>query len=123
MLTGGAGGLGRSIASIYGMRGVGVAILDVRAPDGGKEMESGCVVEALGESVRWYKCDVGDIEEVRRVQMLVEKDVCSNTSRIQCPISLQKDHIPLFLRHFSIHTVCMHNSLILEKSSSVPRQS
>lgn len=123
MLTGGAGGLGRSIASIYGMRGVGVAILDIRAPEGsGKEMESGDIVEALGESVRWYKCDVGDIEEVQRVQMLVEKDVCRNTSRIQCPIP-SGDQTSSILRHFLNQIVCMHDSLILKSSSSVPRQS
>ncbi|KAF1349740.1 hypothetical protein BDV97DRAFT_376992 [Delphinella strobiligena] len=79
VITGGAGGLGLGIAGIYGMRGVGVAILDVRAPEGGGEMQSGDVVEALGESVRWYKCDVGDVEEVRRVQMLVEKDLGTTT--------------------------------------------
>lgn len=69
VITGGASGLGRSIAEILGMRGATVAILDVREPaDGG--------VEAIGEGVRWYLCDVGNLEAVRKVKHEIEKDVC-----------------------------------------------
>lgn len=68
MITGGASGLGRSIAEIFGIRGASVAILDVKDVQGG--------VESLGVGVRWWKCDVGDSEAVRRIGVEIEKDVC-----------------------------------------------
>jgi hypothetical protein len=67
VITGGASGLGKVIAEMYGMRGVSVAVLDVRVPE---EKES----EAL-ESVRFYKCDVGSLEEVQRARDRIEEDV------------------------------------------------
>jgi hypothetical protein len=67
VITGGASGLGKVIAEMYGMRGVSVAVLDVRVPDGEES-------EAL-ESVRFYKCDVGSLEEVQRAKGEIEKDV------------------------------------------------
>lgn len=67
VVTGGASGLGRSIAEIFGMRGASVAILDVKEVDGGPE--------ALGEGVKWWKCDVGSFESVASVKAEIEKDV------------------------------------------------
>ena len=64
VVTGGAGGMGLLLAEVYGMRGASVAVLDV------KEMENG---EARG--VTYYKCDVGDKEELAKVAHEIEKDV------------------------------------------------
>lgn len=64
VVTGGASGLGLLIAEVYGMRGATVAVLDVR-----DEMEA----EARG--VTYYKCDVGDKEQVARVAAEIERDV------------------------------------------------
>jgi NAD(P)-dependent dehydrogenase (short-subunit alcohol dehydrogenase family) len=70
IITGGCNGLGRLLAEIFGLRGVGVAVLDVREPEGGKEkMEE-------EEGWRWYECDVGRWEDVERVRAEVERDVC-----------------------------------------------
>jgi len=66
VITGGASGLGLLIAEVYGMRGATVAVLDV------KDLESG---EARG--VTAYKCDVGDVEQLRKVAIEIERDVCS----------------------------------------------
>lgn len=70
VVTGGSSGLGRVIAETYGMRGASVAVLDVRPFHTAGEGEN-------GESVRWYDCDVGDVNAVARVKDLIEKDVCS----------------------------------------------
>ena len=69
VITGGASGLGLLVAEVYGMRGATVAVLDV------KELEAG---EARGISL--YKCDVGNKEEVKRVAIEIERDVCSPLS-------------------------------------------
>lgn len=66
VITGGAGGLGKVLAETYGMRGVSVAVLDIREP----EEQS----EAL-ENVRFYKCDVSSIEDVQKAKVAIEKDV------------------------------------------------
>jgi hypothetical protein len=68
VITGGASGLGKVIAEMYGMRGVSVAVLDVRVPE---ERERS---EAL-EGVRFYRCDVASLEEVRRARGEIEDDV------------------------------------------------
>ena len=57
VITGGNGGLGGCLAEILGMRGVGVAVLDVVGGEKGDE----------GSGVRYWKCDVGSYEEVERV--------------------------------------------------------
>lgn len=69
VITGGASGLGQLIAQIYGMRGVSVAVLDVKevAEIEGWEELSG---------VEYYKCDVGDRKEVEKTARMIEKDVC-----------------------------------------------
>ena len=65
VVTGGAGGLGLLLAEVYGMRGVTVAVLDVKdAPDGGE-----------ARNVTFYKCDVGDREQVARAAERIEKEV------------------------------------------------
>lgn len=64
VITGGASGLGMLVAEVYGMRGASVAVLDVN------EMENG---EARG--VTYYKCDVGDKRQVKKVAEEIERDV------------------------------------------------
>jgi hypothetical protein len=70
VITGGASGLGKVIAEMYGMRGVSVAVLDVRVPDEEERERS----EAM-EHVRFYRCDVGRLEEVQRARGEIERDV------------------------------------------------
>ncbi|KAK0878951.1 hypothetical protein LTR87_007268 [Friedmanniomyces endolithicus] len=67
VITGGASGLGKILAEMYGMRGASVAVLDIREPE---EKES----EGLA-SVKFYKCDVGDAEAVAKAGEQIEKDL------------------------------------------------
>ena len=71
LIAGGAGGLGGLIAETYGMRGVSVAVLDVKKPEG----------EEL-EGVEFYECDAGNVEEVLRVKKKVMEDVSINSLRL-----------------------------------------
>ena len=88
LITGGCSGLGRLLAEIFGMRGVSVAVLDVREPEGGTQRAED------EEGWKWYRCDVGNAAEVRRVKLEVERDVCilfiSNI--MFCAISVMLSH-------------------------------
>lgn len=69
MITGGASGLGLLIARIYGLRGVSVAVLDVKEVaevDGWDEISG----------VEYYQCDIGNRKEVEKTARRIEKDVC-----------------------------------------------
>lgn len=68
VITGGASGLGRSIAHIYGMRGASVAVLDVRDPLERQQWEQLSGVE-------YYQCDIGDRRAVEGVAKRIEADV------------------------------------------------
>lgn len=69
MITGGASGLGLLIAEVYGMRGVSVAVLDVNdVPEGGE-----------ARNVTFYKCDVGDFEQVKKVGERIEEELGAPT--------------------------------------------
>ncbi|KAF4994894.1 hypothetical protein FGRMN_5491 [Fusarium graminum] len=68
VITGGASGLGMLIAEVYGMRGATVAVLDVNG------MEN---TEARG--VTYYKCDVGNKEQIAKVALEIEKDLGTPT--------------------------------------------
>ncbi|KAM0199927.1 hypothetical protein ACHAPQ_005120 [Fusarium lateritium] len=68
VITGGASGLGLLIAEVYGMRGATVAVLDVNS------MEN---TEARG--VTYYKCDVGNKEQIAKVALEIEKDLGTPT--------------------------------------------
>ena len=68
VITGGANGLGKILAEMYGMRGASVAVLDVKKPEKESEGLAGVV---------FYECDVGDAEAVELVKGRVEEDVCS----------------------------------------------
>lgn len=63
VITGGARGLGLCVAEIYGMAGASVAVLDWEVEEGERE------------GIRFFKCDVGDKEEVERVWKLVVEEV------------------------------------------------
>lgn len=67
VITGGASGLGKILAEIYGMRGASVAVLDVQKPEKESEGLAG---------VQFYSCDVGDAEAVEKAKDQIEKDVC-----------------------------------------------
>ncbi|KAM0718449.1 hypothetical protein Q7P37_005519 [Cladosporium fusiforme] len=67
VITGGASGLGKLLAETYGMRGVSVAVLDVRVPE---EQE-----EEVLENVHFYKCDVSKLEDVQKAKASIEKDL------------------------------------------------
>lgn len=64
VVTGGASGLGRCMAEIYAMKGVGVAVLDVSVKEEGER-----------EGVRWYKCDVGDKAMVKKIWKQISDDL------------------------------------------------
>jgi hypothetical protein len=70
VITGGCNRLGRLLAEIFGLRGIGVAVLDIQEPEGGREK-----VEEE-EGWKWYEYDVRKWEEVERVKREVERDVC-----------------------------------------------
>ena len=66
VVTGGASGLGKCIAEIYSMKGVGVAVLDI---------EIGVKEEGEREGARYYRCDVGDRGSVEGAWRRVVEDV------------------------------------------------
>ncbi|KAJ4261489.1 hypothetical protein NW762_006914 [Fusarium torreyae] len=68
VITGGASGIGLLVAEVYGMRGATVAVLDVN------DMEN---TEARG--VTYYKCDVGDKDQIAKVAVEIEKDLGTPT--------------------------------------------
>ncbi|KLJ09856.1 7-alpha-hydroxysteroid dehydrogenase [Blastomyces silverae] len=82
VVAGGASGLGLLVAEIYGMRGMDVAVLDVR--DLGAEEERGVEEWEEVHSVRYFKCDVGNLEEVKRVRQMIEKELGTPTILINC---------------------------------------
>lgn len=69
-MTGGASGLGLLIARIYGLRGVSVAVLDVKEV---AEIE-GWSDEVAG--VEYYRCDMGNRRELEWALGRVKKEVC-----------------------------------------------
>ncbi|KAI9659206.1 MAG: hypothetical protein M1831_003788 [Alyxoria varia] len=108
LITGGAGGLGKVLARIFGMRGVGTAVVDVvgteeavRGEEGweiagevsgreGERMESDAEkeedvgAEDMGGCVRYYRVDVGDREQVEKLKTRVEKELGTPTILINC---------------------------------------
>lgn len=68
VVTGGASGIGRLIAQIYGLRGVSVAVLDIADEKN---------VEGWGDigTIEYYRCDIGLRCEVESVARRIEEDV------------------------------------------------
>ncbi|PGH10902.1 hypothetical protein AJ80_07345 [Polytolypa hystricis UAMH7299] len=79
LVTGGGSGLGWLVAQIYAMRGVSVAVLDVRGKGGKGEEELGDL-----SSLVYYTCDVGVREQVEEVKRKIEKDLGKPTILINC---------------------------------------
>jgi uncharacterized membrane protein len=67
VITGGASGLGLTIADFYRMRGAGVAVLDVKP-----------VPNDDSTGVEYFKCDVGSAEEVAAVAKDIRSSVGSS---------------------------------------------
>ncbi|KAL2866728.1 uncharacterized protein BJX67DRAFT_125425 [Aspergillus lucknowensis] len=73
VITGGASGLGRLVAQIYGLRGVSVAVLDIANPED---------VTGWGDvvgGVEYYQCDIGNREEVESVAVRIVEDLGTPT--------------------------------------------
>lgn len=113
LITGGLGGLGGLIAEVYGMRGVAVAVCDIK--DLNKEEEE----ELEGKGIRYWRCDVGDAGAVEGMMGEVVKEVgsfllCLETAHrldIQCNHS-SKPHKPMersVLISFSVPARRTHN--------------
>lgn len=76
VVTGGSSGLGRVIADTYRMRGVRVAVLDVNAFEA--ESDEGM------QSLKFYQCDVGDMDAIQRAMQMIEKEVSDLCSLYWC---------------------------------------
>ncbi|KAB8067566.1 hypothetical protein BDV29DRAFT_86832 [Aspergillus leporis] len=74
VITGGASGLGLLMARIYAMRGVSVAVLDLKSE---KDVE-------VGEGVEYYVCDVGRREVLEGVLRRIEVELGTPTVLINC---------------------------------------
>ena len=71
LITGGVGGLGHALSEIYVIRGVSVAVVDVKPEDEVRER-----LENLGQGqVRYYRCDIGDRRAVEELKECVTADV------------------------------------------------
>ncbi|KAI9370199.1 hypothetical protein BJX61DRAFT_106707 [Aspergillus egyptiacus] len=79
VITGGASGLGRLIAQIYGLRGVSVAVLDVA----GEEDVRTKGWEEVG-GVEYYQCDIGVREQVERAAERIREDLGTPTVLVNC---------------------------------------
>ncbi|KAL9124636.1 MAG: hypothetical protein Q9175_008203 [Cornicularia normoerica] len=82
VITGGVGGLGRCLAEIFALRGVGVAVLDIEVPLRWAEAEvlaKGVADGEEREGVRYYCCDVGNYEQVKGLWGMIVNDVGTPT--------------------------------------------
>ena len=67
VISGGARGLGRLLAEVYRLRGVGVAVLDISPKPKDSEEDI--------EGINWYECDVGDPGQVETAITQIKEDV------------------------------------------------
>lgn len=77
VVTGGGGGLGALLVEVLGMKGVRVALLDVKERP--KEGALGEGEDGIGEDVRWYVCDVGNRDSVEKVAGRIREEVRSSS--------------------------------------------
>ncbi|KAL4896571.1 hypothetical protein BDV59DRAFT_108899 [Aspergillus ambiguus] len=77
VVTGGASGLGLLIAQIYAMRGVSVAVLDVKDEQDIDGWEEGFAAE-------YYQCDIGDRRQLEATVERIEKQLGPPTVLINC---------------------------------------
>ncbi|KAJ5215129.1 hypothetical protein N7468_010808 [Penicillium chermesinum] len=78
LITGGASGLGLLIAQLYGMKGASVAVLDI------KVFAEGELEATLGEDVEYFRCDVGNRQELEAVKETIEEKLGTPTVIINC---------------------------------------
>ena len=64
VVTGGSSGLGQIIAEIIALKGIPVAVLDIKKP----QMEG-------NYATTYYECDVSDVEAVKKVAAQINADV------------------------------------------------
>ena len=64
VVTGGSSGLGQIIAEIFALKGISVAILDIKKP----QMEG-------NYALQYYHCDVSDWDQVERTTQQIITDV------------------------------------------------
>ncbi|KAJ5172187.1 Short-chain dehydrogenase/reductase SDR [Penicillium capsulatum] len=78
LVTGGASGLGLVIAQMYAMRGVSVAVLDIRDLESEEDqlLFQGCA--------EYYQCDVGDRAQLEAVKGRIEKELGTPTIIMNC---------------------------------------
>ena len=108
VITGGKGGLGSVLAEILGMRGVGIAVLDVSVTKEEEKVKDGIV--------NYYKCDVGNIEEVERIWARVIHHVCFLSIRVKS--SQAEEVLPP-----RAYLIPLFNSLAHQQSSSTTQPS
>ena len=68
VVTGGASGIGEATARRLAADGYGIAIVDVNATSGE------AVARSIGETARFYACDVADAKAVDAVAAKIEKE-------------------------------------------------
>lgn len=69
VVTGGSSGLGQIIAEMFALKGVSVAVLDIKKP----QMEG-------NYALQYYECDVSDHVAVQRVAAQITEDVCPHSA-------------------------------------------
>ncbi|KAK2750932.1 hypothetical protein FQN57_000006 [Myotisia sp. PD_48] len=80
VVAGGASGLGQAIAGTYGMRGISVAVIDVKnAADLPGDMRWDEF-----PNVEYYQCDMSNKEQVDQVAKVIEKELGAPTILINC---------------------------------------
>ena len=78
VIVGGKGGLGGCIAEVYGMKGVRTVVLDVAVNKDEEEKDE----EAGG--VSYYRCDVGNRQQVEEMWARLKSNVGTPTVLINC---------------------------------------
>ena len=73
VVTGGSSGLGQLVAEIFALKGISVAILDVKKP----QLEGNYAIE-------YYECDVSDVEAIKRAAQQIRTDVAPPPSPVVC---------------------------------------
>lgn len=122
VVVGGKGGLGGCIAEVYGMRGVRTVVLDVAVSmeEDGQEEETG--------GVKYYRCDVGDRQQVEDVWARIKTNVGTPTVLINCAavvgakrfVDLSMDEVERYvLPRLSSLLPILHLSSHLSPSASV----
>ncbi|EGE00462.1 short-chain dehydrogenase/reductase [Trichophyton tonsurans CBS 112818] len=106
-VAGGASGLGLAIAETYAMRGVSVAVLDIKDPAD----DGGYVRWDEFPSLEYYKCDMSSKNEVEEVVKKIVKDLGRPTVFVNCVATAINGLPLLFLSDQAIETTIKTNIL------------